>query len=56
MFSFCNLVVATSNDIYVERIRKNKEWTKKNIPILEDFYDSFLLSRLVHTAYVKYFI
>ena len=47
MFNFCDFVVATSNDIYVERIRKNKEWTNKNIPILEDFYDSFLLSKLV---------
>ena len=47
MFNFCDFVVATSNDIYVERIMKNKEWTNKNIPILEDFYNSFLLSRLV---------
>ena len=49
MFSFCDFVIATSKDIFVQRIGKDHKWVKENIPKLEDFYDSFLLKRFTES-------
>ena len=46
-FNWCDFVLSTRRDIFVQRIFLNKEWVEKNIPELENFYDSFVLKKLV---------
>lgn len=47
IFNFCDFVIATANDIYIQRITLNSDWVSTNIPELECFYDSFVLPRLL---------
>ena len=46
-FSFCDFVIATDRDIFVQRIGREQRWVEEQIPKLESFYDSFSLNRLV---------
>ena len=46
IFTFCDFVVATGNDIFIEQITLCREWVDTKIQDLELFFDSFVLSRV----------
>ena len=45
IFEFCDFVLATQKDLFVERITLHKDWAETNVQELECFYDSFILPR-----------
>ena len=47
MFEWCDFVVATERDLFIERITLDRDWVSTNVQQLESFYDSFILPRLV---------
>ena len=47
MFEWCDFVVATERDCFIERITLDRDWVSTNVQQLESFYDSFILPRLV---------
>lgn len=47
IFNFCDFVIASANDIFIQRLTLNSDWVSTSIPELETFYDSFVLPRLV---------
>lgn len=46
-FRWCDFVLATKDDLFIQRIMLDMNWVNNNVPELELFYDSFLIKRLV---------
>lgn len=47
IFDWCDFVVATRDDLFIERLTLDMDWVSDNVDELECFYDSFVLPRLV---------
>lgn len=47
MFEWLDFVIATRNDIFIQRITLDMEWVSRNVQELACFYDSFVLPKLV---------
>ena len=47
IFQWCDFVVATANDIFIQRLTLDRDWVETSIPELEAFYDSFILPNLL---------
>lgn len=43
LFRWCDFIVATATDLFIQRITLDMEWVARVIPELEDFCDCFFL-------------
>lgn len=50
---WCDFVVRTEKDLYIERIRRNRIWWDKQLPKLKAFYEDALLPELVCPRFGK---
>ena len=50
-YSFCDFCVYTPVDVAVERIYQCKEWERKHIPELEEYFDTHMLPEIVDPFY-----
>ena len=49
--SWCDFLVRTEKDIYIEKINRERMWWESKLKILRTFYFDFLLTELAHPTY-----